>query len=283
MSGKLKRVLLSSGKWRAELLPEYACNLIRLRCGEEDIIRTPASDGEFVKDHIVYGTAFLLPPDRTIGGSFFFQGKEYRLPINDSRKLSNIHGLMSDAPFKTVSLTESAAEFVYENKGERYPFPFRATVKCSLDEGCAMEYSFENTGGGDMPLLFGLHANFADMGFVKVPVEEEMPMNTETLVPDLRTVPLSGVGREIRDGTDPHGKEISCFFTAAGKRAEIGDYSFTVSDTFSHWVVWNGTGCEGFISVEPENGPVNGLKTEGKYALIRKGGTLRFTTDIRRK
>lgn len=283
MKDSLEKIKLISGAWKAELLPEYASSLFSLSFDDEDIIRKASSDAEFMTNHIVYGTAFLLPPDRTIGGNFFFEGKEYFLPINDSRGISNLHGLMTDAPFELISRDEAHAVLRYRNSGERYPFPFEVTVSCSLEDGCKMEYAFTNTGETNMPLLFGLHANFTDMGFVKVPVRQEMPMNMETLVPDEIPGPLSKIGAEFAVGVNPTGTEISGFFTAGGYQAEIGKYTYTISDNFTHWVVWNDSGNDGFISVEPENGPVNGLKMDGVCAVLKKGETITYETIIRRK
>ena len=280
---ELKRVHLRQGDWRAELLPGYAANLISLRCGEDSIIRSPENDETFRNAHIVYGTAFLLPPDRTLGGCFSFEGREYRLPINDSKGLSNIHGLMSDAPFELVEQDETHARLRYENKAERYPFPFAVTVACTLQDGCSMEYEFQNTGASAMPLLFGLHANFADPGYIRVPVSGEIPMNRETFVPGDKVEALSDIGEQVKRGMRPTGTMISGFFTSSGHLAEVGKYEYAVSDTFSHWVLWNGSGNEGFISIEPESGPVNGLRRPGGYQILQAGERILFRTEIRRK
>ena len=146
-----------------------------------------------------------------------------------------------------------------------------------------MEYTFQNTGSRTMPLLFGLHANFVAPGYIRVPVEGEIPMNRETFVPGDTVEELSEVGEQINHGMNPSGVRISGFFTSGGQRAEIGKYEYLVSENFTHWVLWNGTGHEGFISIEPESGPVNGLRKPGGYQILEPGETLVFQTEIRKK
>ena len=77
MMNKLEKITLRRGDWEAVILPAYSANTLVLRCGGEDIMRTPENDDEFIASHIVYGSAFLLPPDRTVGGKFTFNGREY--------------------------------------------------------------------------------------------------------------------------------------------------------------------------------------------------------------
>lgn len=280
----LKKLKLCCGSWQTVILPEYAANPISVRCGDDEIMRTPADDAVFRAQPIVYGSAFLFPPDRTIGGSFCFGGRLCRLPVNDSRGLSNLHGLMADAPMTVLSHTDSEASLFYKNTGDRFPFPFELTVTCRLSEaGLHMSYLFRNTGDTAMPLLFGLHSNFADPGYIRVPLSEEMPMNMQTLVPDPEPHTLSPLAAEISGGTHISGREISGFYTSAGSTAELGAYLYTVSGNFSHWVLWNGSGSDGFISVEPQSGPVNGLKLENGYITLEKEQTIEFTTEIRRK
>ena len=245
MRNKLEPVCLQQGDWQAKLLPGYAA--------------------------------------RTLGGCFSFEGKEYHLPINDSKGISNLHGLMTDAPFEVLEQEASHARFRYVNQSGRYPFPFAVTVTCRLQDGCRMEYEFQNTGSTAMPLLFGLHANFADPGYIRVPVAGEIPMNRETFVPGDTVEALSDVGERINRGMKPSGTRISGFFTSAGHTAEIGKYEYVVSENFTHWVLWNGSGNDGFISIEPENGPVNGLRKPGGYQILEAGGVLTFQTLIRRK
>ena len=284
MKNKLERLILRRGLWQAEILPGYAANTIRLRCGGEDVVRTPESDEEFLKDHIVYGICFLLPPDRTVGGRFTFGGETYTLPLNDAYKLSNLHGLMHDADFEVTEQTEERAVLYYSNRGERYPFHFNVTVTCRISEtGYQVSYCFTNTGPGPMPLLFGLHANFKDQDWVKVPVAGEMMMDLRTKAPFPRVEALSEEGEALKAGEKSAEKKIQGFFTAQGHIAEIGDYRYCVSENFTHWVLWNGKGGEGFISVEPECGPVNGLQYDDGHIVLGKDQSIVFSTEIRRK
>ena len=279
---KLERIGISCGDWSAEVLPGYSMNLISLKYRDRQIMRTPENDDAFVRSHIVYGNAFLLPPDRTTGGKFTFEGKTYSLPVNEEKWGNNLHGLMTDADFVVTGSGKSYVSGRYVNEGERYPFKFTCDITVEVaEDGLSETYEFENTGDCSMPLLFGLHTNFASRGYVKVPVEKEYIFDRSTFTPGKEPVELTENGRLLLEGTDPTGKTISNFFVSAGDTAVIDDFEYIASPAFRNWVVWNCGGDKGFISVEPESGPANGLNMEGAFDVIEAGQRIVFTTKIR--
>lgn len=82
----------------------------------------------------LYGIPLLFPGNRTKMGEFQFDGKMYRLPLNEPERGNHIHGLMFDAPFTVNRKTESCICAVYENVSERYPVPFRMEITDFLSE-----------------------------------------------------------------------------------------------------------------------------------------------------
>lgn len=280
---KMERVKIQNGDWEAEILPGYSMNVISLKCEGEQVLRTAPDDETFAAGHIVYGIAFLLPPDRTVGGKFTFEDVEYSFPINEPKWNNNLHGLMTDADFEIV---ERGSDFVkgrYINSGERYPFGFICDITVRLDgNGMKETFEFRNNGSGSMPVLFGLHSNFLSRGYVQVPVEKEYIFDRSTFTPGDRAVELTEKGKLVLQGTDPNGKALSNFFASSGNTAIIDKYRYTVSDTFRNWVVWNGGGESGFVSVEPESGPANGLNMDGGYQIVKPDESIVYEIEISR-
>ena len=284
MNSKRTRIRIACGEWTAEVLPGYSMNLISLKNRGEEIIRTPDGDEAFLRNPIVYGNTFLMPPDRTVGGRFVYGGKEYRLPINDPRGNNNLHGLMTDADFEITEKTECAVSGRYENRGERYPFAFACEISLLLTEcGLQESYTFTNLEEYPIPLLFGLHSNFVCRRFLMVPGSGEYLFDRKSFTPGDHVVPLTELGTRLREGFDPTGTAVSNFLLSGGKTAVIDDFEYTVSDNFTHWVAWNGSGRDGFASVEPENGPANGLNIKNGAVILEAGASVRYQTMIRRR
>ena len=284
MYNKLTRIEIACGEWTADVFPGYSMNLISLKNRGQEIMRTPECDEVFLQNHVVYGNTFLMPPDRTVGGRFVHDGKEYRLPLNDPRGNNNLHGLMTDADFDITKKTASSVSGRYENRGERYPFSFACEVSLVLTEsGLQESYSFTNLERFPIPLLFGLHSNFICHRFLRVPGNGEYLFDRNSFTPGDRIVPLTELGIRLKEGFDPSGTAVSNFLLSGGKTAVIDDYEYTVSENFTHWVTWNGDGKRGFASVEPENGPANGLNMENGSVLLEAGESLSYQTFIHRR
>ena len=48
-----------------------------------------------------------------------------------------------------------------------------------------------------------------------------------------------------------------------------GSFFYRVSENFDQWILWNGSGKQGFISIEPQQGAVNALNSgEGLLTLL---------------
>jgi aldose 1-epimerase len=281
ISAKLDRIRITNKEWAAEIIPGYSMNLISLRFNDREIIRTPKNNNEFLENHIVYGNTLIMPPDRTVGGSFVFENKEYFLPINDPRGNNNLHGLMTDADFEIIQINGSSVRGRYENHGERYPFSFTCEISLQLTENGLKEIlSFTNIEDHSIPLLFGLHTNFVCQQFLMVPGAGEYIFDRISFTPGSSAVPLTSLGKLLKEGFNPTGTAVSNFLVSESNTAIIDDFMYTVSPNFTHWVAWNGGGTSGFASVEPENGPANGLNMKNGYVLLDAGKTVCYDTLI---
>jgi len=89
-----------------------------------------------------------------------YEGKEYPM---------NIHGFAARSMFRAENISASSAEFVLEDSEETlkcYPFPFRLTVRFSLEDNkLKAEHTVYNTGSGELWFSIGAHPAFAcDVG-----------------------------------------------------------------------------------------------------------------------
>ena len=134
----------------------------------------------------------------------------------------------------------------------------------------------------DMPLTFALHTTFPESGYVQVPLAEAHRRN-ERLIPT-HYGPLNETEKKVAAGFDPRGTALVGYFRSGGHTARIGDWLYTVSDNFDHWIVYNGGGNAGFLCVEPQAGRVNGLNDGGFIRLApgRRNALKRRSQGARR-
>lgn len=278
----MKTIPLRCGDWEAVIAPEFGMNAISLTWRGRPVLRSPESREALAADSCVYGTPLLMPPNRTAGGRFCFDGKEYRLPINEPAFHNHLHGRLHNQIFAVSQQSETCVTGVYENRGQVFPFPFRLEVTCCLTgEGLAQEFLFTNAGKTDMPLTFGLHTVFADPEVIQVPIHRRWVVN-DCYIPTGEQEELSSEALTYREGTVPEGKLVRGFYTSCGCEARLGDFHYRVSDNFDQWVLWNGDGASGFCAVEPMCGAVNALNSGEGLLRLTPGETVRFATGIYR-
>lgn len=270
--------VIKKGDWEARILPETGANPVTLTYKGENVFR-PLEDIEVLKiNPFLWGSPILIPANRTDGGKFTFDGKEYTLPLNEARLNNNLHGRMYELDFKTERVDEATVVSTYSNKGEAFPFPFDIKVTATVDEGgFSRRFEITNTGNTDMPLTFALHTTFVENGEIKVPLGRAHRRN-ERHIP-LYYGDLNEMEQSITKGVSPHGLVISGYFTSVGNVAHIGPYTLTVSENFDHWIMYNNDGYQGYICVEPQAGRSNGLN-DGGYIRLGAGKTEVFTTRV---
>ncbi len=271
-------LVIKKGLWEAAILPEIGANPVKLTYNGENVLR-PLEDMEALKvNPFLWGSPILIPANRTDGGRFTFEGKEYTLPLNEARLNNNLHGRMYQLDFATERVDDATVVSTYENKGEAYPFPFRIKVTAKVEEdGFSRTFEITNTGEGNMPLTFALHTTFVENGEITVPLGRAHRRN-ERHIP-LYYGDLNEMEQSICKGVSPRGLVISGYFTSVGNVAYIGPYSLTVSENFDHWIMYNNDGYQGYICVEPQAGRSNGLN-DGGYILLAPDRTEVFTTKI---
>lgn len=273
-------ITLQAGNWICGIEPACGMNPAVLTYGGEAVLRPPETAEALAQRPCVYGSALLLPANRTAGGKFRFEGREYTLPLNDPAGNNHVHGFVNRSEFTVDSADGRMVCAHLENRGEIYPFPFRLEVCYRLtEEGLFQTFRLINTGTGRMPFTFGLHTNFAEPALLQVPIGQRWEKNGEH-IPTGVLLPLDEREKAYRDGFCPDQKPVTGLFTSCGHRAVIGDFCYEVSENFDQWVLWNGNGCQGFVSAEPQCGAVNALNSGVGLQILAPGQQALFETHI---
>jgi aldose 1-epimerase len=159
-----------------EVWPALDCNTIgwQVRAGHKslDLIYAPPA-AELFERPTRGGVPVLFPfPNRIRGGQFTWQGRDYRLPKNDSTKANAIHGFAPRLPWHVLDHGADQfgawvrAEFTSIGaKDERTNWPARYLLILTVRlMGTALRYEAEVVNRDDQhPLPFGLgyHPYFA--------------------------------------------------------------------------------------------------------------------------
>ena len=274
-------VKISAGDWQATVCPRLGGNIIGLTYKGEDVLRPLTNEEDLKVNPYLWGAPILMPANRTYEGKFVFEGKEYTLPLNEPHYNCNLHGLVLYEVFETGSVKENSVTLKLTDTDCRsYPFPFEMTVTYKVtEEGLTSQYTVQNIGEGNMPVTFCTHTNFIEPESFQVPID----MNQERdkcQIPTGRYVELDDQQKRYVTGSPSVGLYISGYFRSCGNTAIVGNYKYTVSDNYNHWVFFNGGGGKGYLCVEPQSGKVNGLNYPDGYNLLTPGEKITFTTII---
>ncbi len=266
-------------QWQAAIDPEHGMNTVSLTWKDEHILRNPAGQPE-PGASCLHGTPLLLPPNRTADGRFDYEGQAYQLPINEEERNNHLHGYLRFQSFAVTEQSESLVAAEYENKGEIFPFPFKVSLRYHLDgQGYHQHITVENTGSKNMPLTFGIHTNFEEKDYFRVPLDRHCAVDSRYL-PTGVLEPLSERQQQFRDGMAPDGGNVDGFYLSGGNVARIGKMEYTVSPNFTHWILYNKWGGQGFVCIEPQCGGVNCLNSGQGLRHLAPGQKETFHTCI---
>lgn len=268
----MKTIELKEGAWSAILAPDYGMNPISLRKNGQPVLREPADEKALEETPVLFGMPILFPANRTQNARFTFEGREYRLPMNEPERSNHLHGCLCRTPFTVTECTANTATSFFDSHTapDCYPFSFSLTFRDSIGaEGFFREVVLTNTGNTAMPFTLAFHTTFTEPDTFSVPIGKWYEWD-ENLIPTGRLIGLDDTELSFRDSCVPRGREISAYYTAEGRTARIGRWNFTVSELFDHWIMYNGNGYEGYLCVEPQCGKVNGLNSADPPVLPPK-------------
>ncbi len=267
-------------RWRAEISARLGANITKLQFDNQDVLAPLDSEKQLEENPFIIGSPMLLPANRTHKGEFAFQGKNYKLPVNDALNVSHLHGFLYCQNFNILQTTPTKVVLCYENNGEIYPFKFKITVEYTLsDNGLKQSYFIENTDTVDMPFTFALHTTFKEPESFSVPIDFCQEKD-EVHIPTGRYIKLNAQEKIYAMASESKGLVISGYYHSCGNVARIGDFKYVVSDNFDHWILYNGAGKSGILCVEPQCGSVNGLNVEDGFKILKPNGREIFSTEI---
>lgn len=281
----MKDVLqIEHGKWTAGICPRLGANVVYLKHDGEDVLIPLESEDQLEINPYLQGAPLLFPANRTRDGKFSWRGKNYQMPINEEKSRSNLHGFLNRCAFTVKGVSENRVRLSYSHKGdENFPFDFRFTVVYALGEkGFGQKYILENTGASDFPFTFSIHTTFVEPEHFTVPIWMHQERDRVNL-PTGRWLDLTEEEQKFVTAGISKGNVISGYYKASGPCAKVGDYSYTVSDGFDHWILFNGRGESGLLCVEPQCGAVDGLNMPGMHRVLAPNQKIEFSTNINRK
>lgn len=272
--------VIESGGWRAEVSPTIGGNIVSLTYCKKDIYAPLKEEKQLEENPFIYGSPILLPANRTAKGKFRFEDKEYILPVNEPSTGCHLHGFVHKQTFNVINCSNSQIKLVYENKGEIYPFPFILEVCYLIRDGkFRQEYTVTNTGKSEMPFTFALHTTFKEPQSFSVPIDLCQEKDGFH-IPTGKYVPLDRQEQNYASGSPSKGLIISGYYRACGHTAYLDDISYTVSDNFDHWILFNGRGESGLLCVEPQCGKVNGLNIKDGCKILNPNEETEFWIEL---
>jgi len=283
-------IYLKYGKYSAIILPGIGGNLISFRDDDRGFrfIREPEGDdwAGFVDRPWVHGVPVLFPPNRYDAGTFEFDGRTYRLPVNEPATGNHLHGFVYSSKWETVeygSSEEKSFAIVRLRFDEREPgyahYPHRVTLTQTFtltDEGLSHRFDAVNESEETIPFMLGFHttvnAPFAPGSRVEdlecgLSIGERWELN-ERMLPTGKRLPLNSGEQSLRDGTgNPYFESLDNHYTASAveeinamtlydRRANVR-FVYEAGDAYKHWMVYNGEASGSFFCPEPQTGMVN--------------------------
>ncbi len=188
------KIINSASDEYISVVPEFGANVneIVLRKNGKlyNIIDGNKNRKSFNSDNI-FKSAKLFPfPNRLKNGIYYFENKEFQLPVNYAEENNAAHGFVYDKKFtfssKVVGKKFAEATFVYSYNGflDGYPFPFEMRITYTLldEEGFICKTAVENKGERPMPVGDGWHPYFTfnkkiDKLFLKFDAQKRIQVN----------------------------------------------------------------------------------------------------------
>ena len=150
---------LRGGGYSARINLSRGANCIALRNETygATILREPDYN-KGLDNPYLYGMPVLFPVNRISGGSFEFEGRTYRFPINEPATNCFLHGELHRTPFSAESLSDHRVTAVYRATKEQpyleFPHEFTLEITYELTEnGLEHRVRVTNQSDRNMPLF----------------------------------------------------------------------------------------------------------------------------------
>jgi aldose 1-epimerase len=252
----------------------------------------------------------LFPPNRINDGTYTYQGRVYRFPINEPSRGHHIHGFLSSTPFTPAGqhISPEGVSVSFQalfDESSPYPaFPHAFSVRLNYllnDDGLHQTLTLQNNSPQDMPAGLGFHTAF-HMPFLPdtggedyrlfANVGEEICLDPVTIIPTGERRSGGAVGQALRKGSlIPAIGPLSNHFS--GRSGEItlthvltgATIRYLPDPAFSFLMLWNGGGQSGFVCPEPQTWQVdapNSLLPPDKsgFMALKPGGIISLSSKL---
>lgn len=261
-------VKLQAGDYTAFINSERGANCISLTNSKykATILREMNKSGVLDNPYL-YGMPILYPTNRISGGSFRFEGREYKFPINESETNCHLHGMLHEMEFEIEKSTTSFVKCIFEKPYLDFPHSFRIEMTYRLSAyGLEQRTKITNLSKENMPNFLGFHTTF-NIPFIEGASAENVRLYAEigneierdkNYLPTGKLLLYDDVAEKINSGEFmPLEKVISKHFKAKKSgRIELTDIKQGIKLIYENdekfgWRLFYNGGADNYICLEP--------------------------------
>lgn len=289
-------VEFSAGGYEAIMVPEVGANIVKLKntIKNVNVLREPEENLEFDKFKErpqIYGLPVLFPPNRIEDGTFKVGDKIYKFPINEPNRNNYLHGFIKNEAWEitkreVVSNSEVQVDAIFSFTKQHdfykyFPHEFKFKLSYNLSsQGLKQTASLTNLSDEKMPVGIGYHSAF------NVPFDDNKNDEDFKVIAsidkrweqDKRNLPTGNIldltdeeKKMLNKGMSVSGSPIETHYTLKHMKFCNGDFKgaaiedksnklrvvYEMGDKYKHLVIWNGTGDEHFVCIEPQSWVIN--------------------------
>lgn len=308
---------LTAGSYGALVVPSLGANVLRLWYDHGDqrfeILRTPLDAETLLGDPYAYGIPVLFPANRVADGFYEWEGVRYAFPQNYPNGV-HIHGVLHNRPWTVAQSWHDASSAgirmqldTRTDEGLRRSFPvdvvFNLEIRLSKN-GLAHLFTVENQSAHPFPAGLAYHTAFnipfcssSTAGDVRisVPLKARCIDDPVNRLPAGETRDLDALEKRIAsaEGAPPLEQILDYLYTARPdepRLAVVRDIAagwetvYTAGKDNQYWIIWNATGREGFVAIEPQTWLSNAMKQRNPVQFgaifVHPGETWTNRTEI---
>ncbi len=239
-----------------------------------NILREPNCLSQ-IENPYVYGMPILYPANRISGGKFWFQGREYRFPVNEIKTNCHLHGNIHNEQFEIVLMCDDFVKCRFvKSESAQCPDSFKIEISYFLSaKGLEQKTEIFNLSNHAIPNFLGFHTTF-NIPFiagavpeditVKADVGEEIERDMENYLPTGNILPEDDITCRIKNAMfSPIERKVSRHYKTCGDGImEIRDNGkrlkivYENDKKFAWRLIYNGNADE-YICLEPMTSMVN--------------------------
>lgn len=255
-------VKASNGRLEMILIPGFGSQVISLvdtQTGQELLVK-PETFRELQEMPYLKGIPVLFPPNRVAGGTFTFEGVTHQFPINEAGG-NHMHGFVYDKSWNLITEKEQENLVILETEIKLdSPAIYKdASIRMTYElDGPVLRQkaTVKNNGNEAFPWGIGYHTTFLfdeSVSTFSLTAEKQWTL-TEQALPTGELTPVVPFKEASLQG-----KQLDDAFLASktGNKAAIYNKKtgqnlvYRTDSSFTQWVIYNGSGEEGFVCPEP--------------------------------